>query len=71
MARPTKSTVSELVAKCEECGWTSIDKNGLGLAARHHDHSGHRVRTLQTIEVIYGTEPDLEAMGQTTLDDTL
>jgi len=30
-------------AICEDCGWEVHAKNGLGIAAQHHDRTGHTV----------------------------
>jgi len=30
-------------AKCRDCGWQSSGKNALGIAAQHHDRTGHSV----------------------------
>lgn len=32
-------------AVCQDCGWATRGKNGLGLAAQHHDRTGHTVST--------------------------
>lgn len=52
--RPTKSRVVRARADCQSCGWGRMGKNALGLAARHHDDTGHRVVARQEIEVTYG-----------------
>lgn len=31
--------------ECQDCGWKTAGRNGLGLAARHHDRTGHTVHT--------------------------
>ena len=28
---------------CQDCGWETYGKNGLGIAAQHHDRTGHTV----------------------------
>ena len=30
-------------AQCEDCSWQVESKNGFGLAAQHHDRTGHNV----------------------------
>jgi len=30
-------------AKCTECDWKLASKNALGLAAQHHDRTGHSI----------------------------
>ena len=30
-------------ALCADCGWELFAKNALGLAAQHHDRTGHNV----------------------------
>lgn len=53
-----------------ECGWTYDGRNGLGLAAQHHDRTGHEVQVEQTICVIYG-ESTPEVAGQMTVDEAI
>ena len=31
--------------ECRDCGWKVEGKNGLGLAAQHHDRTGHTIVT--------------------------
>lgn len=43
------STVPDVQAVCDTCGWQSAARNSLALAAQHHGRSGHRV----SCEVFY------------------
>ncbi len=52
--RETWTGVLEAFAECETCGQKFRSKNSLGLAAQHHDRTGHVVRASQTISVRYG-----------------
>ena len=71
VARGTATTLSEVLAECQGCAWTSTTRNSLGLAARHHDATGHVVRTDVTRTVVYGdTDAALEAAGQERLPGT-
>lgn len=71
MKRPTRSRLQQVTADCEACEWTVDARNGLGAAARHHDHTGHPVTTRVVRIVEYGTFADLdrarEAAGQVAL----
>ncbi len=59
MARVTYTACAEQAAFCQECDWKySNRKNGLALAARHHDATGHRVNIDITNLVSYGEDPD-------------
>lgn len=52
--RETWSGLLAVFAECENCGWTTHARNGLGLSAQHHDRTGHVVSVEQTIHVRYG-----------------
>ena len=43
------STVPDVVAVCDTCGWKVATRNALALAAQHHGKTGHRV----SCEVFY------------------
>ncbi len=40
-------------AECLTCGWGVGSRNSLGLAAQHHDRTGHDVRIEQVLGVSY------------------
>lgn len=44
MARHTWTGLVDALAECQECGWTVNSRNSLGLAAQHHDRTGHTFR---------------------------
>lgn len=41
--RNTWSGTVSLIVNCDGCGWQYEGKNGLGLAAQHHDRYGHSI----------------------------
>lgn len=41
-----------------ECGWEAYGVNGLGIAAQHHDRTGHTVNVGVTGSVTYASEAD-------------
>lgn len=45
--RPTNSSIPHYDARCQDCEWEQGKRNAVGLAAQHHDKTGHTV----TIEV--------------------
>lgn len=51
-------------ALCEECGWRTEGKNGLGVAAQHHDRTGHSVRVEVSGGVSYLSDSDDAALKQ-------
>lgn len=63
--RPTRSGLLGAFASCHECDWTAGSKNALGLAAQHHDRTGHTITTEQTIGVRYGALPGDSKPGET------
>lgn len=69
MARETNTALTDVIVECQGCDYASRSLNGLGSAARHHDATGHEVRTSVTRLVVYGEGPTPEELGQTTLDD--
>ncbi len=55
MSRKTKSGCIACVANCRDCDWEyESHKNGLALAAQHHDRTGHVVNIEITNYVTYG-----------------
>jgi hypothetical protein len=48
------SRLLSIYGSCDECDWTSTRRNAQGVAALHHDRTGHRVRVRQTRMVVYG-----------------
>lgn len=54
------STKPDYNVECQDCGWSiHWAKTGLGLAARHHDSTGHVVRVEVGSTIYYGEDhPD-------------
>lgn len=53
--RARVSGITEQVAECLGCGWSSFNhKNAVANAARHCDASGHIVRCHQVVDTVYG-----------------
>lgn len=52
--RSRKSGVIHAYAECQTCGVVYDSRNALGLAAQHHDKTGHTINTEQCISVTYG-----------------
>ena len=53
MTRKTGS-FTDYNAQCGECDWHASTRNALGLAAQHHDRTGHFVRIEMYRVVFYG-----------------
>ena len=47
--------------ECTGCDWTVCGKTGLGLAAQHHDRTGHSVRVEVEGCISYLSEEDHQA----------
>ena len=47
------SGVSHVYARCEDCGWETNARNGVGNAARHAYASGHHVTFEQVVTGAY------------------
>ena len=47
---------------CQDCGWQTHGKNALGNAARHHDRTGHTVRTEIRGVVTYPSDAEHDRM---------
>ena len=45
---------------CQDCGWAVQGKNGLGVAAQHHDRTGHTVHVDVEGVVQYLSDKDHE-----------
>ena len=43
-------------AICDDCGWECFAKNALGIAAQHHDRTGHTVIVETQGSVTYASE---------------
>jgi hypothetical protein len=52
--RRRASGVLDATAVCVDCEWFVRTSSALGLAAQHHDRTGHTVECQQTIGVRYG-----------------
>jgi hypothetical protein len=52
--RPTKTARVSALANCQACKWESESRNGLALAARHHDRTGHPTTTEVVTVIWYG-----------------
>lgn len=52
--RESHVTRPDIIVECLGCGWTAYSRNGLGIAARHHDKTGHSVRVEISRVVYYG-----------------
>lgn len=54
IGRETHVTKPYLEAECQDCDWSAFRANAQGLAAQHHDRTGHSVRVEITRAVWYG-----------------
>ncbi|MBF6618807.1 MAG: hypothetical protein ITG02_01070 [Patulibacter sp.] len=52
--RLTASSLDSVEAQCQGCTWTARSRNAQGIAAQHHDRTGHPVRVVTTRAVTYG-----------------
>ena len=52
--RPTKSGMLDANAYCCDCDWEAGTRNAQGIAAQHHDRTGHDVHVNITNVVLYG-----------------
>jgi hypothetical protein len=64
--RVKRSYVTDTIAECRGCSWTSSAPNAVGTSAQHHDRTGHVVAVSITRLVIFG-DPDTPPPGQATL----
>lgn len=55
--RPTRTGIAHAQAECLQCPFRVASRNSLGLAAQHHDRTGHEVHAEQGLIVIYGGTP--------------
>ncbi len=51
---------------CDGCDWKTIGKNGLGLAAQHHDRTDHSVHVTVEGGVSYLNDADHKARAHDT-----
>lgn len=65
-ARPTKTT-GTIAARCLGCPWAQDGNTAQGLAARHHDQTGHQVEVFIDRTIVYGDTTPIP--GQTTLEE--
>lgn len=63
-----RSGIVDAYVDCDDCEWKVGSTNSLGLAAQHHDRTGHTVRAHQTVSVIYGTPEALAAIAASQKD---
>lgn len=52
------STWWQYEAWCWECGFHTHGKNALGLAAQHHDRTGHYITIDVSGSISYGDSPE-------------
>lgn len=73
MRRETTVVPAVYLAECQDCGWMSgWSRNALGLAAQHHDRTGHLVRCGVERAIYYGRFPAVtSAMSTEMLVDHL
>jgi hypothetical protein len=57
-----RSGIIDADARCDDCEWEVFSRNSLGLAAQHHDRTGHTVHANSTVGVTYGTPAALAAI---------
>jgi hypothetical protein len=50
-------------AYCLDCTFKVYTRNSLGLAAQHHDRTGHEVHAEQGLRVVYGGTPEDKKKG--------
>ncbi len=70
MSRQT-NTVTTIEAQCGTCTWASELPNAVGVAAIHHDKTGHVVNVHVARTITYGdpSTPEAQIPGQLTIDD--
>lgn len=66
MTRQTATTTA-VRAACLRCHWTATEANAQGIAAQHHDRTGHPVNVELTRIITYG-DPSAAPAGQELLD---
>lgn len=53
------TTKPDYQVECQDCPWEVMGRTGQGLAARHHDATGHIVRVEVLSAIYYGADgPD-------------
>ncbi len=55
-ARAYWRTRFNYTAECQGCDWWADGANGQGIAAQHHDRTGHVVRVEVTRTIYYGED---------------
>ena len=60
--RRYRSGILEAMAECDDCEFLVEAKTAIGLAAIHHDKTGHKVRAHQTVGIVYAMPEVLDAM---------
>ena len=62
--RVTRTGCLEQAAHCYGCDWEYANsKNGLAMAAQHHDRTGHEVR-VEIVNIVYYGDRDEEEASQ-------
>jgi hypothetical protein len=61
--RLTRTGIAHAQAECLNCTFKVFTRNSLGLAAQHHDRTGHEVHAEQGLIVIYGGTPKEKKKG--------
>lgn len=54
--RKTRAGVVHIEAHCDACDFAQYARNAQGLAAQHHDKTGHTVRVEKVTHITYGDE---------------
>jgi hypothetical protein len=54
------TTLPHYAAYCEVCGWECTAKNAQGLAAQHHDRTGHKVTVEVCRTIVYEKKEDYD-----------
>lgn len=56
MRRAYWRTIPGYEVQCRGCAWRADAKNAKGLAAQHHDRTGHVVQVIEEVITIYGED---------------
>jgi len=62
--RETRSGVTDASAICVDCSWSADGRNAIGIAAQHHDRTGHSVEWQQIITGCYGPERSTDLVAK-------
>lgn len=49
-------TKPDYIVECQGCQFEQFGRNALGLAAQHHDRTGHVVRVETSLAIYYGED---------------